>query len=67
MSKSSIIINIITIFLLFISTVLMSLKAIGKINWSWIWVLSPIWIPTVLVFVLGVAYIVYVIKVMEKK
>lgn len=24
------------------------LKLIGKITWSWIWVLAPMWIPTAL-------------------
>lgn len=27
------------------------LKLVGVINWSWWWVLSPIWIPVVLVVV----------------
>jgi hypothetical protein len=26
------------------------LKMTGYINWSWIWVLSPLWIPFALVF-----------------
>jgi hypothetical protein len=25
------------------------LKLMGKITWSWLWVLSPLWIPTVTV------------------
>ena len=34
------------------------LKLLGVINWSWLWVLSPIWIPAlvailVLVFFIG--------------
>lgn len=28
------------------------LKLIGVINWSWWWVLAPIWIPIVIVLVL---------------
>ncbi len=28
------------------------LKLIGKITWSWVWVLSPIWITTLLVIVI---------------
>jgi len=35
-----------------------TLKLLGKITWSWIWVLSPIWITTgivvVIIVVLGV-------------
>lgn len=34
------------------------LKLFGVINWSWIWVLSPIWVPFTLLFV---AYWVIVI------
>lgn len=28
------------------------LKLVGVIDWSWLWVLSPIWIVVVVVFVL---------------
>lgn len=31
---------------------LIVLKLIGKISWSWFWVLSPTWISTVLFVVL---------------
>lgn len=27
------------------------LKLVGVIKWSWLWVLSPLWIATILVFV----------------
>ncbi len=38
------------------------LKLGGVIEWSWIWVLSPIWIPIVLVVLfLIIAFIVYLI------
>ena len=30
------------------------LKLIGKIDWSWWWVLAPIWIPVCIVFVVVV-------------
>lgn len=26
-----------------------ALKLLGKITWSWVWVLSPIWIPLAIV------------------
>ena len=26
------------------------LKLVGGINWSWLWVLAPIWIPVVIAF-----------------
>lgn len=27
------------------------LKLIGVINWSWVWVLAPLWIPVLLVVI----------------
>lgn len=39
------------------------LKLIGKISWSWIWVLAPMWIPTALwilaiIIAFGIAFII---------
>ena len=34
------------------------LKLLGKITWSWWWVLSPIWISAILVIILIVIYII---------
>ena len=40
----------------FITLILVSLKLTGVIDWSWVWVTSPIWIPIALVFfILAVA------------
>ena len=33
------------------------LKLCHVINWSWLWVLSPIWISTILVVLLVVIYV----------
>ena len=39
------------------------LKLTGVINWSWLWVLAPIWIPTAIVLaVLLVVLIVVLVK-----
>lgn len=38
------------------------LKLIGVITWSWIWVLSPLWISTVLYVVIVLAVVVWVFK-----
>ena len=35
-----------------LAIVFIVLKLVGVINWSWIWVLSPIWLPIALVIVL---------------
>ena len=34
-----------------LAIVFIVLKLIGKITWSWVWVLSPIWIPFVIVII----------------
>ena len=36
-----------------LTIVFITLKLIGKIDWSWLWVLSPLWIPlSILVVIL---------------
>lgn len=35
-----------------------ALKLCGVITWSWLWVLSPIWISFALIFFLGVLIII---------
>jgi hypothetical protein len=48
-------INIITLLtLLFIG-----LKLTNFIDWSWWWVLSPLWIPVVLFFIIAIAAYIY--------
>lgn len=32
-------------FLGFLTLIFITLKLTGHISWSWVWVLSPIWIP----------------------
>lgn len=34
------------------------LKLTGVINWSWLWVLAPIWIPTAIIVIVLVAILV---------
>lgn len=48
-----------------LAIVFITLKLLGKIDWSWLWVLSPLWIPAaivvlVLCFVGGAALAVLV-------
>lgn len=33
-----------------------ALKLIGYVNWSWLWVLAPLWIPLVIVVLLVLIY-----------
>lgn len=37
-----------------LTIVFITLKLLGKITWSWLWVLSPIWITTIIVALLFV-------------
>jgi hypothetical protein len=42
------------------------LKVVGVINWSWLWVVSPLWIDLALVFLIYVGFFIYY-KIDEKK
>lgn len=33
-------------FIGLLQLIFITLKLIGKIEWSWLWVLSPLWLPT---------------------
>lgn len=37
-----------------LTIVFIVLKLLGKITWSWVWVLAPIWISAVLAIILGI-------------
>ena len=37
------------------------LKLGGVINWSWWWVLSPIWIPLLIILFILLAYLIFII------
>lgn len=34
-----------------LTIVFIVLKILGKITWSWLWVLSPLWMPTIIAIV----------------
>ena len=56
----------------FIALILVSLKLTGVINWSWLWVTSPIWIPIALALLihfiaLGVVLILFAFGVDKEK
>ena len=38
------------------------LKLIGIINWSWVWVISPIWITAIIIILLAIIFIVVEVK-----
>jgi hypothetical protein len=56
----------------FITLILVILKLTGVIDWSWVWVTSPIWIPIALLFfilavALGVVLILFAMGVDRDK
>lgn len=46
-------------FLGFLTLIFITLKLCHVIDWSWVWVLAPLWIP--LSIVLAIAIIVFVV------
>lgn len=40
-----------------LAIVFIVLKLLGIIQWSWVWVLSPIWIPLIIVIILFIILI----------
>ena len=45
-----------------LTIVFIVLKLLGKIAWSWWWVLSPIWISTIVAILFLLIYFIIVIK-----
>lgn len=46
-----------------LALVFITLKLCGVINWSWWWVLAPVWIPTGIVLaVIGVCAVLFLIS-----
>ena len=48
-----------------LTIVFIILKLVGKIDWSWWWVLSPLWI-TFMLCMLGFILMIIVIDIMKK-
>ena len=49
-------------FLGLLTILFIGLKLTGYIAWSWVWVLSPIWIPVVLVIAILISYLIFALK-----
>lgn len=49
-------------FLGLLGIVFIVLKLVGIINWSWIWVLAPIWVPATLIISILLGAAIFVIK-----
>lgn len=45
-------------FQLLLTVIFATLKALGIINWSWLWVFAPIWITFVAIFTIFIIALV---------
>lgn len=56
-------------FIGFLTLIFITLKLTGYINWSWIWVLSPIWIyiSFILLITVFVALVVFILATRQPK
>ena len=51
-----------------LTIVFVILKAMGYLEWSWLWVFAPLWIPPLIgVIFLAVAFVIYFIYEMNKR
>lgn len=46
-----------------LAIVFIVLKLAHFIDWSWIWVLAPIWIPTAIAFIISLIFLTFLIFV----
>ena len=49
-------------FLGLLTLLFIGLKLTNYISWSWLWVLSPVWIPLVLVLAIVIGYFIFALK-----
>ena len=55
--------NIGDVLMIVITAVFVTLKLCGVIAWSWVWVLSPLWIGLILAIIAGIALAIILRKV----
>ena len=55
--------NIGDMLMLMLTAIFVTLKLCGVITWSWLWVLSPLWIGLILAIVAGIAIAIILRKV----
>lgn len=46
------------VFIYALAILFIALKLTGHITWSWVWVLSPLWVPLALVVVIVTVWVV---------
>lgn len=55
--------NIGDMLMLMLTAIFVTLKLCGVITWSWLWVLSPLWIGLILAIIAGIAIAIILRKV----
>lgn len=48
-----------------LTVIFVVLKLVGVINWPWLWVLAPLWIPLSIIFV--ICFVIAIVKVVRKR
>ena len=48
-----------------LTVIFVVLKLVGVINWSWLWVLAPIWIP--LGIILVISFVIAIVREVRKR
>jgi len=43
----------------FLGVAFVVLKIMGIINWAWIWVLAPFWIPLAIAIIIVILYVIF--------
>lgn len=62
------VLNIAALFFAFLGIIFVILKLFKAVTWSWVWVLSPLWLSTALVLIiLLICLIVFIVSVFSKK
>ena len=51
--------------MLMLTAIFVTLKLCGVITWSWLWVLSPLWIGLILAIIAGIVMVIILRKVWE--
>jgi len=57
--------NIGDMLMLMLTAIFVTLKLCGVITWSWLWVLSPLWIGLILAIIAGIVMVIILRKVWE--
>ena len=55
--------NIGDVLMIVITAIFVILKLCGVITWSWLWVLSPLWIGLILAIIAGIVMVIILRKI----